>query len=352
MDVAHPAESRVVAYDLDQFAALDPDARRPFFEEAGARRGIVVPIIEKDFWVVWTLHVLFSLPDSKLFVFKGGTSLSKAFGLIERFSEDIDLVIDRARFGFVGDNDVAMAPSANQRQRRREELDQAVQTYLRDDLVPKLAGRMHGPAGCVVEVDASDPLTVLVHYQSVDASHSYVRPVVRIETGARADNWPTVDRPIRSYVAMEFPNVFERDEVVVRTIEANRSFLEKLTILHKVAHSFIDGNVTVGERYSRHYYDVYRMTVAGVHEAASLDTELITAVRGAAIAFFPQTKARYEEFQVGSIRIVPSDATLDALRRDYDAMRDMIFGSVPAFTAIVAALVELERRVNSQSNPD
>lgn len=93
------------------------------------------------------------------------------------------------------------------------------------------------------------------------------------------------------------------------------------------------------------------MTIAGVHEAALLDTKLITAVRSAAIAFFPQTKARYEEFRVGSIRIVPPDAVLEALRRDYDAMRDMIFGLVPDFAAIVAGLAALERRVNAESPP-
>lgn len=346
--MADLAEGRVVAYDLDAFAALSPDARRPFFEEAAARRGLVVPIVEKDFWVVWTLHVLFGLPDRGAFVFKGGTSLSKAFELVERFSEDIDLVVDRARFGFTGAFDIATATTGQQRQRRREELDARVGAYLREDLVPRLAEIAYGMTGAVVEIDSTDPLSILIHYPAAVPDHPYVRPVVKIETGGRADNWPTVDRPIRAYVALEFPQAFENDEVIVRTIEARRTFLEKLTILHKTAHAFeAEETVVIAERYSRHYYDVYRMSLQGTDDVALFDGNLLEAVRSAAQAFFPQAKARYDQFQVGSIRIVPPPRGIEVLARDYAAMRDMLFGEVPTFQTILNVLAELEKRVNA-----
>ncbi|MGH7745894.1 MAG: nucleotidyl transferase AbiEii/AbiGii toxin family protein [Candidatus Dormibacteria bacterium] len=265
-----------------------------------------MPIIEKDFWVVWTLHVLFALPERGDFVFKGGTSLSKAFGLIERFSEDIDLVIDRERFGFAGSNDIAQATSGEERRRRRERLDTMVEAYLSDDLVPRLTRIVRDSCGATVEIDRADPLSILVHYPAVVPDHPYVRPVVKIETGGRADNWPTVDRSIRADVALEFPQAFENDEVIVKTIEARRTFLEKLTILHKTAHALdADEAMVIAERFSRHYYDVYRMSVQGAVDTALLDSDLLEAVRIAAQVFFPQTKAKYEEFHAGSIRIVP-----------------------------------------------
>ncbi len=345
--MANPAEGRVVAYDLDAFAALSPEERRPFFEEAATRRGLVVPIIEKDFWVVWTLHVLFSLPDRDSFVFKGGTSLSKAFGLIERFSEDIDLVIDRARFGFAGKADVAQAISGEQRQRRREKLDAMVGAYLREDLSPRLAAIVRRLTGARVEIDGKDPLSILIHYPAVMPDHPYIRPMVKIETGGRADNWPTVGSSIRAYVALEFPQAFENDEVMVKTIEVRRTFLEKLTILHKTAYAFdSDEGTVIAERFSRHYYDVYRMSVQGAADAALLDSDLLEAVRVAAQVFFPQTKARYEKFQLGSIRIVPPSRGVEALARDYVAMKDMFFGEAPSFEAILETLAELEKRVN------
>lgn len=349
MDVADLAEGRVVAYDLDSFAALNPDERRPFFEEAAARRGVVAPIIEKDFWVVWILHVLFSLPERDSFVFKGGTSLSKAFGLIERFSEDIDLVIDRARFGFVGAEDIAQADSGEGRRRRRERLDAMVHAYLHDDLAPRLAAVAQRANGVNVEIDHEDPLSVLLRYPVAAPDHPYVRPVVRIETGGRADNWPKVDCTIRADVAVEFPAAFENDEVTVRTLEVRRTFLEKLTILHKTAHSFDGDQAKVLARFSRHYYDVYRIFDRGAADDALRDRDLLDAVRTAAQVFFPQQRARYEEFQIGSIRVVPPARGVEALSRDYAAMRDMFFGEPPPFEAILDALKELERRINSAS---
>jgi len=347
MDVADLAEGRLVAYNLDAFSVLSADARRPFFEEAAARRGVIVPIIEKDFWVVWTLHALFNLPDRNDFVFKGGTSLSKAFGLIERFSEDIDLVIDRARFGFTGADDIAQATSGEERRRRRERLDAMVATFLRENLIPRLQGVFRASTN-TVEADAADPLSILVRYPAAVPDHPYIKPVVRIETGGRADNWPTVNRSIRADVAVEFPEAFESDEIIVRTIEAGRTFLEKLTILHKTAHAF-DGDEArvVADRFSRHYYDVYRMSVQGTADAALLDHDLLEAVRNAAQVFFPQPKARYEEFRMGSIRVVPPARGIQALGRDYAAMKDMFFGEPPPFEAILETLADLERRVNT-----
>jgi hypothetical protein len=125
MDATHPEEDRVIApsFSLDAFAALSVEERRPYFEAAAARRGTIPVIIEKDFWMVWTLKHLFALPDRERFIFKGGTSLSKAFGIIERFSEDIDLVIDRRYVGFSGGDDIAAAPSANQQNVRLGRLE-------------------------------------------------------------------------------------------------------------------------------------------------------------------------------------------------------------------------------------
>jgi hypothetical protein len=140
--------------------------------------------------------------------------------------------------------------------------------------------------------------------------------MVSIETGGKADNWPTVERSIQPYVAVQIPEAFGSARVVVTTIDAARTFWEKLTILHKTAHRF-DGQPEweLAARYSRHYYDVYQLSKAGVAGDDFADDGLIDAVRFAAQTFFAEGRAKYEKFARGSIRLIPGsiDPTFDEI---------------------------------------
>jgi hypothetical protein len=296
---------------------------------------------------------LYDLPDAGSFFFKGGTSLSKAYNVIQRFSEDIDLIIDRARFGYTGNDDIASAPSKTAASRRIEQLATDISAYIASDIVPQLADRF----GAVLterfslEPDRAAPTQILFSYPS-DSTDAYILPRVLVETGGNADSWPTEERTITPYVADAAPEGFAAVGVMVTAVSATRTFWEKLTILHKTAHRF-DGvpGWQPAARYSRHYYDVYRLTRSPFAQSAISDVELAESVRDAANTFFPDNKANYDKFIPGSIRLVPADAAIPALAEDYRAMRDMIFGEYPSFHEIITELRGLEERLNGQAPP-
>ena len=164
--------------------------------------------MEKDFWVCWTLRELFRLPGiGEHLTFKGGTSLSKAWKLIERFSEDIDLVVDKAVLGFGGDAAPDKASSNKQRKARLEDLMDACRLWVQGLIQPAFATRIAealGDFGWKLEVDPemANGQCLLFHYPSVFpvGSAGYVRPVVKIELGARSDDWPHETKSIQAYV--------------------------------------------------------------------------------------------------------------------------------------------------------
>ncbi len=294
---------------------------------------------------------MYDLPDAGSFFFKGGTSLSKAFNVIQRFSEDIDLIIDRARFGYTGDDDIASAPSKTAAARRMERLATDISAYIASTIVPQLAERFDAvlTERFSLDPDPTAPTQILFSYPS-ESTDAYILPRVLVETGGNADSWPTEERTITPYVADAAPEGFADVGVVVTAVSAKRTFWEKLTILHKTAHRF-DGvpGWHPAARYSRHYYDAYRLTRSAFARSAIADVNLANAVRDAANTFFPDNKANYDLFVPGSIRLVPCDAAMPALAEDYRAMRDMIFGEDPPFDEIMTELRGLEERLNGRA---
>jgi predicted nucleotidyltransferase component of viral defense system len=350
VDAFNSQEGGIIELSLDAFAAMTVAERRPYFEASADRRDTLAVIIEKDFWVVWTLKHLFALNPRPPLIFKGGTSLSKAFGIIERFSEDIDLIVDRGYFGFSGEHDIAAVTSTSARNRRLDRVSERVASYVASDLLPSLRARFDALLSQTarLEIDPQRPETLLFYYPT-DLQHDYVRSMVQIEMGGNADNWPTVVCGIRAYVQEDFPAAIAEAPVDVVTIDAARTFWEKLTILHKTAHRLeIEPAWIPPPRYSRHYYDVYRLSRAGVLTQAFTNALLVDAVRDAAQMFFGDRKAKYEEFTIGTIRVLPDASGVIALARDYTAMRDMIFGEYPSFDEILRELADVESLINAR----
>jgi hypothetical protein len=190
---------------MKEFLQLPPEERRLAYQQADAQMGLQALSVEKDFWVCWTLRELFALPEiGEHLTFKGGTSLSKAWKLIERFSEDIDLIVDKGILGFDGDASPDSAPSNKQRRTRLEGLMGACRQWVQGTLQPALANRLltiSGGADCKLEVDPDmeDGQCLLFWYPSVfpPGTAGYVRPVVKIELGARSDDWPHEDKTIQ-----------------------------------------------------------------------------------------------------------------------------------------------------------
>jgi len=203
---------------MDAFLHLPPDECRIVFEQAGASSGLSAPSVEKDFWVCWTLKELFALPEhGKHLTFKGGTSLSKVWRLIERFSEDIDLTIDRESLGFGGQQSPDKAASGKQQTKRLKGLRAACQERVKAGLLPAVEERWRAalPAGIpwslAPDDSDNDQQTLLFHYPSCWKTEDarYVRPVVKMEFGARSDTWPAEAAVVKPFVAEQLPQAFK-----------------------------------------------------------------------------------------------------------------------------------------------
>jgi hypothetical protein len=311
-------------------------------------------IIEKDYWVCWSLKRLFSLDDFRgHLTFKGGTSLSKVYGAIERFSEDVDVAIERGYLGFGGDNEPEKGTSGKEQQRRIAQLSQACKAAISKRLGPQLQDAISDslPPDALWKLmrDPQDPdqQTLLFRYPpAISAQLSpYFAPSVKIELGARSDHFPVDDASIRPYISDAFPDALNRPSVHLRVLAAERTFWEKATILHMLHHFPLEKKVA--PRMSRHYYDVFQLSNSDVLDRAMDAIELLTRVAIHKRVFFKSGWANYESARPGTLRLVPGDRIIAQLRRDYDAMEPMFFGAAPEFEEILRHLPELEHRINA-----
>lgn len=324
---------------MDRVAGLSAAERSALFSETAAGLGTTPAVIEKDFWVTWVLDRLFRNPElSRLLMFKGGTSLSKVYRLIERFSEDIDLILD---WRVLNGEDPLAVRSRSSQERLNEAINERAQAFIGGELLSRVSMALGEMCRC--GIDSADPHVINVRYPAA-FSDGYLRPEVRLEVGPLASWLPHEERAIRSYAAEAFPRVFERTECPVRVITAERTFWEKATILHHEAHRPL-GNPQP-PRYSRHYYDVAKMAESPVQQTALADVELLASVVEFKERFYPRGWARYDLARPGSFRLVPEGHVLVAVRADYRSMANMIFGDVPEFDDLMTILKKLQDEIN------
>lgn len=339
---------------LQAFLALPEREKRDVFEAAASRLDTLPSYIEKDLWVCLVLDALFNrLPDSHpRLLFKGGTSLSKAFGLIRRFSEDVDLVVHREDLGFVGEQDPVGEGLSN---RRREALFQKLRetcsSYVLGELKAEVAVLMDQVAeGCRVLPDAADQMTLLVEYPTLypTGDSSYVAPRVKVEAGARSALDPSLDCTVAPYVADELPD-WSLDVGDIRMLAPERTYWEKLLILHGLHYGYRDGQrlPVDKDRISRHYYDVAVITATDAGRSALLDIGLLDSVRNHNLIAFRQAWKQFEKAVPGSVRLVPQDELLTEIERDYRAMDGMILGESPGFGWIIEQIQHAETVINA-----
>ena len=342
---------------LDAFLALPERDKRDVFEAAASRLDTLPSYIEKDFWVCLVLETLFNrLPDGHpRLLFKGGTSLSKAFGLIRRFSEDIDLVVSRDDLGFAGGQDPTVAEGLSNRRREAlfQQLREACSSYVLGELKAELAMLIDQVAeGCRILPDEDDvqQMTLLVEYPTLYPSGdvSYVFPRVRIEAGARSALDPSLDCTVTPYVADELPD-WSLDVEDIRVIAPERTYWEKLLILHGMHCGYRDEQrlPTDKDRSSRHYYDVAVITATDTGRSALSNIDLLDAVRSHNLVAFRQAWKRFEEAVPGSVRFVPQTELLTVIERDYRAMEGMILGEAPEFGWIIEQIQHAEAVISA-----
>jgi hypothetical protein len=346
--------------DFLKIISASEQDRQDLFLATANRLGTPIQNVEKDFWVTWTLDLLFNgrqAAEPRL-LFKGGTSLSKAYGLISRFSEDIDITVFREDIGQHIEVENLEGLSGKKQRQILDEIKEACQSYIQGPLLSRLNGQIQEvfeEAGIsitepIVVSDPDDPdqQTLLVRYPTVNTDHNgYIKPTVKIEAGAKSALDPHKEVTIKPYLSDDLPDT---DLVVanVVTIDAERTFWDKVVILHGLR-KWHDNRGEVrqqGNRVSRHYYDLYRLLDSEAGLNAIQNPALgIDCVRHA-LMFFNRPDYDLQSARKGAFVIIPTGGMVEELKRDYQAMIGMIFGEVPDFSTVLGAIEELEKRIN------
>jgi hypothetical protein len=325
---------------MNRIATASEKERLAIFSDVAAIKKIPVSMIEKDFWVCWTLEKLFTSPPlCKILRFKGGTSLSKVFHLINRFSEDIDLILD---WRCVSELNPMDERSKTKQDLFNKEIEALAGAYITQTILP-LVSAVCGQC-CRVTPDASDDHVLNVVYPGVSKSE-YLSPTVKLEIGPLAAWSPHETASLQSYVAECNPEL-GMQPVQLPTICAERTFWEKATILHHEHHR--PETIQTPSRYSRHYYDLHMIGQSEVKDRALAQDDLLSAVVAFKQKFYPRGWANYEQAKRGTLRLLPSLSAGQALAKDYQAMRAMIFGPYPSWESILEGLAALEHEINRE----
>lgn len=348
--------------DYRAFVGQSAENRRGAFSAAAAELGTSPRNVEKDFWVCLLLESVFldSTRRWPRMAFRGGTSLSKAFDVIKRFSEDIDIAIDRADLKM----DITLGaleklePAAQAR--RLEAFNARGARFVSEQVAPHVERtlqeffRSKSRERPTVRIQPQDDLTLEIEYRSVlgGEGNEYIRPIVRLEFSVRSALKPKADKQIAPYVATVIPEASMTIENVP-TLAARRTFWDKILIAHELKdkHSKGKGLTLHDERVSRHYYDLFMLIRAGVGIATKAQLQLARECQRYSSVFYPDDDVDISDALPGTFDIVPTDAMARALADDYRSMGVMIFGEPPVFPDIQHALRQFEEQVNGLARP-
>jgi hypothetical protein len=329
------------------FLELGDDERRQYIEQAAIQRNMSPVVLEKDFWVCWLLGILFESEFAENLVFKGGTSLSKVFGVVARFSEDIDLSLTPAYLRLP-----EAGKSRNQAHKWMKLAESKCAAAVQNQIMPALEAESakllraskQKSFEFVIDPHTNSPL-ILFHYPSLQPpGFAYLQRSVRLEFGSLTDQQPAGTHPVRPWLAEVFPNAFLDWNCAVVALEVERTFWEKATILH--TEYFRPAATPTPDRLSRHYADAAALFEYPPASQAIAMGELRDRVVAWKSRFFGSAWANYDKAKPGSFRIVPSAERQPDLRRDYQHMREMYFSEPRSFDELLAVLGELEARVN------
>lgn len=339
---------------MSPFATLPAKERELFFRQYQQHHGIDPVIVEKDFWVCWLLGRIFAQPKlSEICVFKGGTSLSKVFHAIERFSEDVDLAIIPASLGW-SEADLDDAPSRTKREERVARLEAACAEAVQNTWKPLLEEAVRATLGQPVgqadwltylfDEAGRSPVLIFTYPGALPRGVAYIARAVKIEFGSLTDQRPKGHHPIQALVGELAPEAFTDFKTDVVALELERTFWEKATILHAEFHRPADRRMR--DRHARHYADFAALWKHDRAGAARERLDLLERVRIHKSRFFSSSWANYATAVPGTLRLVPPAHRIDDLRADYDAMRQMFLNQPGSFDEVLAVLREAETELN------
>lgn len=333
-----------------RFQWLSAADRRDALDVAARQLGQETYLLEKDTWIVATLRVLFEAPFGRYLVFKGGTSLSKVWRAIRRFSEDIDITYDIRGFAedlVAGAGDEALPPTRSQERRWSRAIRPRLSEWVRERAGPLVEEKLSG-AGFAARVRA-EANRLYVGYEPLFEVRGIVRPEVQVDFGARSTGEPHAVRTVMCDAAAHLPDLAFPEARPSVTL-AERTFWEKATAIHVYCRQ---GRIR-GERWSRHWHDLARLDDAGIATLALADRELALSVARHKAMFFRENDAGgqridYEAAVSGDLRLVPSGAAQEALDADYASMltTGMLLDEAEPFEALMQRCASIEARANA-----
>ena len=328
-----------------EWLKISTERRIEILNQASNTLGLPAIAIEKDWWVTLALKASFDLKYSPSIVFKGGTSLSKSWNLIERFSEDIDLAIDKKLFGF--DGDISKSQIKNLRKKSCE----FISTNFLDDLT-KLFTEWKAIDECELNAQPitdsdKDPQVIEIHYNSVFDKSDYLPQRVLIEVSSRSLMEPSENREINSILSAAFPDQsFATEPFSISTVLPQRTFLEKIFLLHE---EFSQDTVKIRiDRLSRHLYDLEKLMDTKHGKAGLSDSDLYKGIVTHREKFNPIRGLDYSNHIPSKIKIIPPDTVINEWEMDYQVMtQNMIYGDPLNFDKLIKRIRELQKRINA-----
>lgn len=333
----------------EQFLRLSREDRQEVLAIAADKAKRPIHLLEKDAWVVWALQTLYGTTLGDHLVFKGGTSLSKAYNAIRRFSEDVDLTYDIRQLAndFVGENEEALPETRSEEKRWSSEVRKRLPIWVSETVGPLIVDAIDAqllPATIRINADK-----LFIDYEAVAGGSGYVAPTVMLEFGARSTGEPASVRGISCDAAglvdgIEFPSARPR------VMHAERTFWEKATAIHV----FCLQERLRGERFSRHWHDIVRLDDIGIADSAIADRDLAKSVAQHKSMFFAEkaadrTPIDYEAAVGGGLQLTPTGEGRAALEQDYARMLDdgLLLDEAETFDELLARCEKIQDKANA-----
>ncbi len=333
---------------MNNLLTFDQERQKALIAQVATKLALPVQAVEKDWWVTIVLEAIFSLPMSKHFIFKGGTSLSKGWKLIERFSEDIDIALSPEAFGKTYEAE----PSNRYVKLLKKEGCEYTSTVILKALEKQLSA-MGIPAGMLTieaeevhpERPDKDPQTLYVKYPSLFEAGGYLLEPIKIEFGVRSLREPFESVHIVSMLKEETDSsAYQETPFTVFAVAPRKTYMEKMMLLHE---KYIYGiNPDKAKRQSRHLSDLYKMDLRGITEQVIEDQELYEALLKHRSTYVRLKGVNYTEMKIHQLRIIPPDEILEFFKSDYEVMQgEMMYGDVPDFIMLIERLKDISGKI-------
>ena len=328
---------------IKEWLRLSDNDKLACFRAISDKYDLKIPAVEKDWWVTHSLAVIFSMPYAKSLIFKGGTSLSKAWKIIERFSEDVDLALDREFLGFAGELS----------KKQIQKLRYASYEFLTEKFTPELQHKFNDLGFIDVLVKPrevvnhdQDPLVIEIYYPKLTERDIYLRPGVLVEIGSRSLKEPFSPCKFKTLVAENYSDKsFADSEITIPTVNVERTFLEKIFLLHEEFQRPAEKRRV--ERLSRHLYDIEKISQTPYFQKALSDKELYRTIVAHRDKFSHVGGVDYKKHEPQFINIIPPENLLPLWEKDYAEMSEsMIYGKKLNFKDLMDNLKQVNNKIN------